>query len=154
MEAAVAERGQANVVLATGNSQLAFLAELVRRPVDWSRVVLFHMDEYLGMGPDHPASFGRYIRERVAAEHHHGRESVVDPERHRTVRPWVAKLDTSEPVGVARELGVRVLRDSRADAPGLAKFELRSADGQMLDRQPAVVSSGERLPPECVAPPS
>jgi glucosamine-6-phosphate deaminase len=63
---ALAHRGEANVMLATGNSQLAFLAELVRRPVDWSRVVVFHMDEYLGMGGDHPASFGRYIRERVA----------------------------------------------------------------------------------------
>src|SRR5438309_2116178 len=63
---ALVDRGQANVMLATGNSQLAFLAELARRPVDWSRVVIFHMDEYLGMGQDHPASFGRYIRERVA----------------------------------------------------------------------------------------
>src|SRR5437763_14272581 len=63
--AALADRGEANVMLATGNSQLAFLSDLVRRPMDWSRVVVFHMDEYLGMSPDHTASFGRYIRERV-----------------------------------------------------------------------------------------
>ena len=64
---AITERGTANVMLATGNSQLAFLAELVtRRDVDWTRVTAFHMDEYVGMGAGHPASFARYMRERVA----------------------------------------------------------------------------------------
>ncbi len=63
---AVAARGIANVMLATGNSQVAFLDVLThRRDVDWSRVVGFHMDEYAGMTPDHPASFRRYMRERV-----------------------------------------------------------------------------------------
>jgi glucosamine-6-phosphate deaminase len=65
---AIGERGAANVVLATGNSQLTFLAELVRRAdVDWSRVTAFHMDEYVGLPASHPASFRRYMRERVAA---------------------------------------------------------------------------------------
>ncbi|MBV8950517.1 MAG: glucosamine-6-phosphate deaminase [Actinobacteria bacterium] len=65
---AIAARGFANVMLATGNSQLAFLDVLVRRAdVDWARVVGFHMDEYVGMPPDHPASFRRYMRERVVA---------------------------------------------------------------------------------------
>jgi glucosamine-6-phosphate deaminase len=65
---AVAERGRANVILATGNSQLAFLDQLVRRAdVPWADVTAFHMDEYVGLAPDHPASFQRYMRERVAA---------------------------------------------------------------------------------------
>ena len=68
MRAAVAERGDANVMLATGNSQLAFLSELVHvSDVDWSRVTAFHMDEYVGLPPSHSASFQRYMRERVAA---------------------------------------------------------------------------------------
>jgi glucosamine-6-phosphate deaminase len=66
--AAIDGRGEANVMLATGNSQFAFLAELVtRRDVDWSRVTAFHMDEYAGLPPSHSASFQRYMRERVAA---------------------------------------------------------------------------------------
>ena len=66
--AAIAERGAANVMLATGNSQLVFLAELVTyTDVDWARVTAFHMDEYVGLPPTHPASFQRYMRERVAA---------------------------------------------------------------------------------------
>jgi glucosamine-6-phosphate deaminase len=66
--AAIDERGEANVMLATGNSQLVFLAELVTfAGVDWSRVTAFHMDEYVGLPPTHTASFQRYMRERVAA---------------------------------------------------------------------------------------
>jgi glucosamine-6-phosphate deaminase len=56
-------------MLATGNSQLVFLAELVTfTDVDWSRVTAFHMDEYVDLPPTHAASFQRYMRERVAAK--------------------------------------------------------------------------------------
>jgi glucosamine-6-phosphate deaminase len=67
---AINERGHANVMLATGSSQLAFLARLVEAAgttVDWSRVTGFHMDEYVGLPATHPASFERYMRERVVA---------------------------------------------------------------------------------------
>jgi glucosamine-6-phosphate deaminase len=68
---ALAARGEARAVLATGNSQLKFLDALIAgRAVDWSRVTLFHMDEYLGIGRDHPASFCRYMRERVESRVH------------------------------------------------------------------------------------
>lgn len=59
---------QAAVIFATGNSQLSFLEHLAAQPgIDWSRVTLFHMDEYLGIPAEHPASFRRYLRERVEA---------------------------------------------------------------------------------------
>ena len=64
----VARQGEARAILATGNSQLNFLEHLVKLGgVNWSKVILFHMDEYLGIAADHPASFRRYMRERVAA---------------------------------------------------------------------------------------
>jgi glucosamine-6-phosphate deaminase len=67
MQAAVAARGRANVMFATGNSQLAFVRVLVHETegVPWSDTVVFHMDEYVGVGPDHPAGFQRWIRERI-----------------------------------------------------------------------------------------
>jgi glucosamine-6-phosphate deaminase len=67
MRAAVATRGTANVMFATGNSQLAFVQALVHETegVPWSDTVVFHMDEYVGVGPDHPAGFQRWIRERI-----------------------------------------------------------------------------------------
>jgi glucosamine-6-phosphate deaminase len=64
---AVAERGTAHAMFATGNSQLAFVDTLVHHTpeVPWKDVVVFHMDEYVGVGPDHPAGFQRWIRERI-----------------------------------------------------------------------------------------
>ncbi|HEY6229186.1 MAG TPA: glucosamine-6-phosphate deaminase [Verrucomicrobiae bacterium] len=68
----IASQGSAAAILATGNSQIEFLQKLVTMPgIDWNKVTLFHMDEYLGIKADHKASFRRYLRERV--------ESLVKP---------------------------------------------------------------------------
>ena len=67
---AIGKRGQANLMLATGTSQLVFLERVIAAAgdeIDWSLVTGFHMDEYVGLAPSHPASFQRYMRERVAA---------------------------------------------------------------------------------------
>ncbi len=58
--------GRANVVFAAAPSQNEFLAGLVaHQEIDWTKVVAFHMDEYLGIGEDHPASFRRYLQEHL-----------------------------------------------------------------------------------------
>ena len=67
----IRERGAAFAIMATGNSQIRFLDELIKLGgVDWSKVTLFHMDEYLGLDANHPACFRRYMRERVASRVH------------------------------------------------------------------------------------
>ena len=54
----IAERGQANVVLACAPSQNQTYDALVEEPgIDWSKVNIFHLDEYVGLKDDHPASF-------------------------------------------------------------------------------------------------
>jgi glucosamine-6-phosphate deaminase len=65
---AVAARGVAHAMFATGNSQLEFVDTIVTATpgVPWGDVVVFHMDEYVGVGPDHPAGFRRWIRERIS----------------------------------------------------------------------------------------
>jgi glucosamine-6-phosphate deaminase len=65
---AVASRGVAHAMFATGNSQLAFVESLLSpgRSVPWSETVVFHMDEYVGVGPDHPAGFRHWIHDRIA----------------------------------------------------------------------------------------
>ena len=63
---AVQERGQARIIVATGASQFEVLAALVAAPgIDWPKVVGFHLDEYLGLPISHPASFRRYLKERL-----------------------------------------------------------------------------------------
>lgn len=59
-------QGHAAVILASASSQIEFLDALtIEASVDWSRITCFHMDEYLGIAADHPASFRRFLRERV-----------------------------------------------------------------------------------------
>ncbi len=63
---AVSARGEANIILATGNSQLTFLAALRALPhVPWEAVNVFHMDEYIGLPPGHPASFPAFLRRHL-----------------------------------------------------------------------------------------
>lgn len=62
---AIGERGEARIIVATGASQFETLSALLEAPdLDWSRVTIFHLDEYVGMKESHPASFRRYLRER------------------------------------------------------------------------------------------
>ena len=67
MRTAADARGVVHAMFATGNSQLAFVHALVEETDDvpWAQTVVFHMDEYVGVGPDHPAGFQRWIRERI-----------------------------------------------------------------------------------------
>jgi len=63
---AIAARGQAYLIVATGASQFEFLDALVLQPsVDWCQVTFFHLDEYAGLPKTHPASFRRYLQERI-----------------------------------------------------------------------------------------
>ncbi len=65
---AIAERGRAAFIAATGMSQMAFLDHLVAAPgIAWERTTLFHLDEYIGFPADHPASFRQYLRERLTS---------------------------------------------------------------------------------------
>ncbi len=57
---------EVRIAFAAAPSQDEFLSSLAaRRDIDWSKIVAFHMDEYLGIGAAHPASFRRYLRERL-----------------------------------------------------------------------------------------
>jgi glucosamine-6-phosphate deaminase len=71
--------GHARLVGATGASQLEFLAFLTAEPdVDWSRVELFHLDEYVGLGEEHAASFARYMRQRLVEPTGIGLAHLID----------------------------------------------------------------------------
>ena len=78
------------LLAATGASQLQFLQHLVQHPgIAWDRVELFHLDEYIGIGESHPASFARYIRERL-----------IEPTG---IRRYLLLDGTGDPAAVAAE---------------------------------------------------
>lgn len=101
LQRAIAERGAARIIAATGASQFDFLEALTARAdVDWRRVEMFHLDEYLGLPADHPASFRRYLRERLIGPTGLTRHHLLDGER--------------DPADVIRETGA-ALRESPVD---------------------------------------
>ena len=68
LRAALAARGTATLVVATGASQFDTLSAFVAEPgIDWGKVTVFHLDEYVGIPDTHPASFRKYLRERFMA---------------------------------------------------------------------------------------
>jgi glucosamine-6-phosphate deaminase len=92
---AVADTGRARIIAATGASQFEFLAALVGTPdVPWDRVEMFHLDEYIGLPIEHPASFRRYLRERL-----------IEPAGIRTAHLLDGEQD---PHAVCAEVGARI----------------------------------------------
>ena len=77
---AIAERNSAYVIAATGASQFEFLDALILAPVDWTKVTFFHLDEYVGLPESHPASFRRYLKERIVSRVHPRAFHLIDGE--------------------------------------------------------------------------
>lgn len=81
---AIAQHGEARIIAATGASQFEFLDALTAIPgIDWSKVEMFHLDEYVGMSEEAPASFCRYLKERllnkVGLKKYHLLDGTEDP---------------------------------------------------------------------------
>ncbi len=69
IRSALETRGKARIIAATGASQFDFLDALTEiQGIDWKRVTMFHLDEYVGMPEFHPASFRKYLRERLISK--------------------------------------------------------------------------------------
>ena len=64
IKAAIADHGAARIVLSTGASQFETLKYLVEADIDWKKVEMFHLDEYVDLPIAHPASFRKYLKER------------------------------------------------------------------------------------------
>lgn len=61
---AIERKGEARLLLSTGASQFEMIDALIRMPVDFSRVTMFHLDEYVDLPVTHIASFRKYLQER------------------------------------------------------------------------------------------
>jgi glucosamine-6-phosphate deaminase len=64
LQSVLSSKKEANIILATGVSQLSTLSTLLQAPLDWSRITVFHLDEYIGLPVTHAASFRKYLSER------------------------------------------------------------------------------------------
>lgn len=100
---AVAARGRARIIAATGASQFHFLEQLTSLPgIPWPQVEMFHLDEYLGLPDTHPASFRRYLRERLIDKVPLGQVHLLDGEADPdVVRRTTGKAIAANPIDVA-----------------------------------------------------
>ena len=119
---AIANRGEANLIVATGASQFSVLEALVQEPdIDWTKVTGFHLDEYLGLAMDHPASFRGYLKKRfvdqvnLQAFHYiDGQVTPIENEIQRLNEQIVAKTIDVAFVGIG-ENGHLAFNDPPAD---------------------------------------
>ena len=103
ISSAIAERGRARVVAASAASQFEFLEALTAAPgIDWKHVELFHLDEYIGLPMTHPASFCKFLQERLISKRgiikYHLLDGSQDPA---DVIRSAGKAITSSPIDVA-----------------------------------------------------
>src|SRR5688572_28185638 len=81
LRACIHTKGSARIIAATGASQFDFLEALTHESdIDWSRVEMFHLDEYVGLSIDHPASFRRYLLDRFINKVSVGRYYLLNGE--------------------------------------------------------------------------
>ena len=79
IDQAIKEKGEARVIFSTGASQFTTFDALLRLDIDWSKVVAFHLDEYIGIDESHPASFIKYLKERFVNKVSLKKFYFVDP---------------------------------------------------------------------------
>jgi glucosamine-6-phosphate deaminase len=104
MRETLAREKRARVIAATGASQFEFLEALTAADgIDWGRVEVFHLDEYVGLPPTHPASFRRYLQDRLVARVGPGAFHALDGEAGDPVAECrrVGALIAEAPVDVA-----------------------------------------------------
>ena len=69
IQRAIRENGRARIIGASAASQFEFLEELTNTPgIDWKKVELFHLDEYIGLPKTHPASFCKFLQDRLISK--------------------------------------------------------------------------------------
>lgn len=103
MKFCISAKGGARIIAATGASQFDFLALLTATPgIDWSKVEMFHLDEYVGLSITHPASFRKYLLERLINRAGIKKFHLLDAEQDaETTCDRVGALLAQSPVDVA-----------------------------------------------------
>lgn len=92
---AIAEKGKARIVLSTGASQFPFFENIINLDVRWECVEMFHLDEYVGISSEHPASFQKYLKERFVNKVNLLKAHLIDgqADTEKTIKTLTAELN-------------------------------------------------------------
>lgn len=137
---AIAKKGSARILLSTGASQFPFFEEFVTRDIDWSKVEMFHLDEYVGISKDHPASFNYYLTNRFVNKVNPGKYHLIDgtkaPEE--TIAELTALLDESPVdvglIGIGENAHI-AFNDPPADFADTAAYKVVTLADRCLEQQ-------------------
>lgn len=137
---ATAAKGEATLLVSTGASQLTVIAALTAQSLAWEHITILHLDEYVGLEERHPASFRRYLRDRLVDKVHPGRFVPIDTEGDvsvalRRLNETVSKLHVDAAlIGIGENAHI-AFNDPPADFTDDRAFKLVSLDERCRRQQ-------------------
>ncbi len=137
---AIAEKGSARILLSTGASQFPFFEEFVKLSIDWEKVEMFHLDEYVGISEEHPASFKNYLLNRFVNKVHPGKYHLIDGQRNpeETIAELTALLNESPIdvglIGIGENAHI-AFNDPPADFEDKRTYKVVNLDKRCLQQQ-------------------
>ena len=137
---AIAKQGYARILLSTGASQFPFFVEFVKQNIDWSKVEMFHLDEYVGISEEHPASFKRYLLDRFVNVVHPKCAHLINGQNNpeETIAELTALLN-EKPIDVGLigigENGHIAFNDPPADFDDQRAYKVVTLDERCLQQQ-------------------
>ena len=137
---AIEKQGYARILLSTGASQFPFFTEFVKKDIDWSKVEMFHLDEYVGISEDHPASFKRYLLDRFVNIVKPGKVHLIEGQKapEETIAELTA-LVNEKPIDLGMigigENGHIAFNDPPADFDDTRAYKVVTLDDRCLQQQ-------------------
>ncbi len=137
---AIEEKGSARILLSTGASQFPFFEEFVKASIDWSKVEMFHLDEYVGISAEHPASFKNYLLNRFINKVHPGKYHLIDGQNdpEETIAKLTALLNESPVdvglIGIGENAHI-AFNDPPADFNDTRAYKVVTLDKRCLQQQ-------------------
>lgn len=137
---AIKKQGYARILLSTGASQFPFFDEFVKQDIDWSKVEMFHLDEYVGISENHPASFKRYLLDRFVLKVNPKKAHLINGEEdvEKTIEE-LTKLINEKPIDLGMigigENGHIAFNDPPADFNDTRSYKVVTLDERCLNQQ-------------------
>jgi glucosamine-6-phosphate deaminase len=140
VNAAIAKQGYARILLSTGASQFPFFEEFVKQTIDWSKVEMIHLDEYVGISENHPASFKRYLLDRFVLKVNPAKAHLINGQENpeKTIEE-LTKLIKEKPInlgmiGIGENAHI-AFNDPPADFEDTHSYKVVTLDERCLQQQ-------------------
>ena len=137
---AIKENGSARILLSTGASQFPFFNEIAKLDIDWSKVEMFHLDEYVGISKEHPASFNNYLTNRFVKVVNPGKYHLIDGTKNpdETIAELTALLDERQVdlglIGIGENAHI-AFNDPPADFEDKSAYKVVTLAERCLEQQ-------------------